>query len=121
MSNDYKSRLSQENSETAVGQLLNKMSMEKLFYISSTLKGPWGIVYPPLDRCMIFHRVLKGSVEVEVQGKRVQLQEGDFALLPLGKGHLLSDGSKTKPIPLFQLPIHIAPGRFETFCSLRRA
>lgn len=114
MSSDYKSLISQPSGETATSQLLSKMSMEKLFYISSTLQSPWGIAYPPLERCMIFHRVLKGAAEVEVQGKRVQLQEGDFALIPLGKGHLLSDGSKTKPTPLFQLPIHIAPGRFET-------
>ncbi|WP_100640646.1 AraC family transcriptional regulator [Alteromonas facilis] len=114
MSSDYKSRISEQVNESAIGQLLSKMSMESLFYISSTLQSPWAIAYPPLKKCMIFHRVLEGSVTVEVEGKQTHLHKGDFALLPLGKGHCLSDGSNAKPTPLFQLPIHIAPGRYET-------
>ncbi|MFC3093463.1 AraC family transcriptional regulator [Alteromonas sediminis] len=100
-------------SESLYGQLLSQMSLDSLFFIRSRLQSPWSIDYPPIKNCMIFHRVMEGEASVETSNEHYVLKRGDFTLLPLGKGHILSDGSGTEPVPLFDLPINIAPGRYE--------
>lgn len=114
MSFDYNARINTKMSESVIGQLLSKMTMESLFYTKSTLRQPWAVSLPVMNQCMMFHLVIDGHAEIKVNSDRVVLHKGDFVLLPLGQGHTLFDGSATSPTKLSDLPIKIVSERYET-------
>ena len=110
---DYLKRLSTKIPESAIAALLNKMSMESVFCTYSRFSLPWGISMPPIENCMMFHLVIDGNAQLKVQSEVIDMQSGDFILLPKGAGHDLSDGITTLHTPLHDLPIQIINERFE--------
>jgi AraC-like DNA-binding protein/mannose-6-phosphate isomerase-like protein (cupin superfamily) len=113
MSFDYQKRLSTKIPESAVTALLNKMSMESVFCTHSTFSSPWGISMPAIENSMMFHLVLEGKAKLQVQSDSIQMNAGDFILLPKGTGHNLSDDKISIYTPLNNLPIEIVNESFE--------
>ena len=113
MSFDYQKRLSTKIPESAVTALLNKMSMESVFCTHSTFSSPWGISMPAIENCMMFHLVIEGQAELHVQSDSIQMNAGDFILLPKGTGHHLSDEATSIYTPLNNLPIEVINESFE--------
>jgi AraC-like DNA-binding protein/mannose-6-phosphate isomerase-like protein (cupin superfamily) len=110
---DIKKRMSTKTSETSVAALLNKMSMESVFCTHSTFSAPWAISMPPIENCMMFHLVIKGSASLVMGSLQTELVAGDFILLPKGAGHSITDGQSSLCTPLHDLPIQIVSERFE--------
>ena len=89
---DYIKRMSSKASETAIGVLLNKMSMDSVFCTHSTFSSPWAISMPAIENCMMFHLLIDGKATLQMQSESIIMNAGDFILLPKGTGHSLSDG-----------------------------
>jgi AraC-like DNA-binding protein len=63
---------------------------------------------------MMFHLCIEGHASVVVSGETIQLNAGDFVLLPKGEGHILFDGNCQTVTPLSALPIKAVTARYET-------
>lgn len=113
MAFDYKKRIVTPIDDSAIGSLLNKMSLESVFCTHSSFSEPWGISMPQMDNCMMFHLVIDGSAVVTVDDNATKMHTGDFVLLPRGEGHQLSCGNTNMCTPLEALPIEIVSERFE--------
>jgi hypothetical protein len=113
MSFDYQQRLSTKIPESAISTLLNKMSMESVFCTHSTFSSPWGISMPPINNCMMFHLVIEGIAKLKIQSDHIEMNAGDFIILPNGTGHSLSDGATSIYTSLNDLPIEIVNESFE--------
>ena len=111
---DYQKRAATNIEDHPVGKLLDTLRMESAFYTHSQLSCPWAMAMPPMPNCMMFHIVLKGGAECQVEDEIVTLNEGDFILLPKGDGHILSDGECKIITPLAELPIKNITERYET-------
>lgn len=113
MNFDFQKRVKTKLEDSAIGGLLNKMTLESVFCTHSDFSSPWGIALPALDNCMMFHVVIEGAVQLSVASENVELQSGDFILLPRGEGHTLSDGCTSFYTQLQDLPIELVSERFE--------
>lgn len=113
MTFDYQQRTATQIPESPIGKLLNSLRMESAFYTNSTLTKPWAIEMPPMPNCMMFHLVVSGHLDFNLENKAVRLKTGDFVLFPKGEGHILSDGSCKTPTPLSELPIKSITERYE--------
>lgn len=111
---DFRQRTATRIDDHPVGRLLNSLRMDSAFYTNSKLSRPWGMRMPRMANCMMYHLVLKGRVEFQVEDAVFTLQEGDFVLFPKGDGHSLSDGQCKIFTPLSRLPIKSITERYET-------
>ncbi|MBU3006132.1 AraC family transcriptional regulator [Paraglaciecola arctica] len=116
MNFDYKTRVSTKIKDSAIGRLLDKMSLESVFCTHSILTLPWGIEMPQLDNCMMFHLVISGQVQLTTNTEKYDLSAGEFVLLPRGEGHKFSCGTSNFYTPLADLPIEIVSDRYEKLC-----
>jgi AraC-like DNA-binding protein len=89
------------------------MSMESVFCTHSTFTSPWGISMPPIDNCMMFHLVIEGKAKLQIQSDHIEMNAGDFILLPKGTGHSLSDETTSIYTTLNDLPIEVVNESFE--------
>lgn len=92
--------------------------MESVFCTQSTLRSPWGISMPAIDHCMMFHLLASGTAHIQALNTQseplnIDMQAGDFILLPKGIGHVLSDGESNNHVPLNKLPIKFINEHFE--------
>ncbi|GBL05285.1 AraC family transcriptional regulator [Glaciecola sp. KUL10] len=113
MSFDYQARINTEITESTIGRLLDKMSLETIFCTHSQFTVPWGVEMPLMDNCMMFHLVISGSASLVVNNEEFELENGEFALLPRGEGHILSCGTSSFHTNLADLPIEIINDRYE--------
>jgi AraC-like DNA-binding protein len=73
-----------------LGEALHFLRMSGSFYCRSELTAPWGLHLPAEPESMWFHAVTAGRCLLETDGHEpLQLQTGDFALVPHGEGHRL--------------------------------
>jgi AraC-like DNA-binding protein len=72
-----------------LGEALHCVRMRGAFYCRSELSAPWGLEMPPFERCLAFHVVTGGACHLDVGGRHVELQRGDLAVVPHGRGHVL--------------------------------
>ncbi|MGI9241055.1 MAG: AraC family transcriptional regulator [Verrucomicrobiales bacterium] len=97
-----------------LGEALHSLRMSGTFYARSELTAPWGMDLPAMPGCLMFHVVTAGECWLEsTQGGRKRLREGDFALIPHGRGHLLKSSPKASTQPLFELPREMISPRYE--------
>lgn len=74
-----------------LGEALHTLRMSGTFYCRSELTEPWALALPAVHGCLSFHVVTSGRCRLEVSGAEPrQLEPGDLALVPHGKGHRLT-------------------------------
>lgn len=97
-----------------LGEALHSLRMSGTFYARSELSAPWGMELPAMPGCLMFHIVTSGECWVEsTQGGRQRLRDGDFALIPHGRGHSLKSSPKAIATNLFDLPRELISPRYE--------
>lgn len=111
---DYKERVKTSVCDEPIGKLLDSLRMESAFFTQSSLTSPWALSMPPMQHCMMFHLVLKGSATFRLGATALRLNAGDFILFPKGEGHRLHDGEYMSYTPLNELPIKAITERYET-------
>ena len=79
------------NVKPEVAHFLRQLRMSGVFYCSTTARGDWGLRMPVDPQCLSFHVVTEGSCWLISDGiPKLQLREGDVALVQLGREHMLS-------------------------------
>jgi AraC-like DNA-binding protein len=84
------------------GSPLSYLNMTSVFYTHSILSEPWGLKMPAIPMSTMFHLVLDGKANVSVNNKNIQLNKGDFILIPKGVGHTIVDQNNTRATDLFE-------------------
>ncbi len=83
----------QLHSEDPLGEALHFLRVTGSFYCRSELTAPWGLTVPPWEDCLWFHIVTAGRCRLHVDGAEPRwIQQGDLALVPHGRGHVLGSG-----------------------------
>ncbi len=100
------------NGADVLTDVLNHLRLRGRVFCSTDLSAPWAMSIEP-DNLARFHVVESGGGWIRLEGdkKALPLASGDLALLPHGHGHILSDNSKTKPVPLERLLKRESPSR----------
>lgn len=97
-----------------VGEALHHLRMSGAFYCRSELTAPFGLSMPPLENTLMFHLVASGRCWLEVPGEEPQqLQPGDLALVPHGRGHDLASEPGQRCIDLFDVKRELVSERYE--------
>ena len=97
-----------------LGEALHSLRMSGTFYCRSELTAPWSVDLPGIEDSLMFHVVTSGSCWVEVEGAEpTLLRAGDFALVPHGKGHVITSDRELVPVDLFDLPRELLSERYE--------
>ncbi|TVS27271.1 AraC family transcriptional regulator [Corynebacterium sanguinis] len=79
------------NVKPEVAHFLRQLRMSGVFYCNTTARGDWGLRMPVDPQCLSFHVVTEGSCWLISDGiPKLQLREGDVALVQLGREHMLS-------------------------------
>ncbi|WP_415976854.1 AraC family transcriptional regulator [Rhodococcus sp. 077-4] len=74
-----------------LGEALYFLRITGSFYVRSEMGGAWGIALPAMEDALWFHTVIDGGCILSVPGEPTrELVPGDFALVPHGRGHVLS-------------------------------
>jgi AraC-like DNA-binding protein len=74
-----------------LGEALHYVRMSGAFYCRSELTAPWGLALGAMPGYLSFHVVTSGRCWLELDGSEArQLEPGDLALVPHGKGHRLA-------------------------------
>ncbi len=82
-------RQPESGDDAPLSTILSEIRLSESFYCKSYCYAPWGLANPQ-GVGAFFHFVVEGGSIVEtVDGESVTINEGDLALLPHGKGHLL--------------------------------
>lgn len=96
-----------------IAELFQVLQMQSVFYTQAELTAPWGMVIPAIASSLMFHFVVEGECLVEVEGEHLQIQRGDFLMVPHGNGHQLMGSPESECLPLFDLPIETVSGFYE--------
>ena len=96
-----------------LGEALHFLRMSGIFYTRSEFSAPFGLALPAMEDCLMFHFVTSGRCWLEVGRERRQLQPGDLALVPHGKGHRLTSHPTARSRDLFDLPREAVSERYE--------
>jgi AraC-like DNA-binding protein len=97
-----------------LGEALHFLRMSGSFYCLSEFTAPWALDLPTMDGCLMFHVVTAGECRLEVAGAEVcTLRPGALALVPHGRGHILSSASGVTAAKLFDLPRELISDRYE--------
>ncbi|MFK7909131.1 MAG: AraC family transcriptional regulator [Akkermansiaceae bacterium] len=97
-----------------LGEALQALRLSGTFFCRSELSAPWGIDLPPMPDSLIFHIVTEGSALITFpNGNRFQMEAGDFALVPQGRGHAILDSAETRPVNLFDYERPLLSPRYE--------
>ena len=97
-----------------LGEALHFLRMSGSFYCLAEFTAPWALDLPPMQDCVMFHLVTAGECRLEVPGAEVcTLRPGALALVPHGRGHLLSSASGVTAAKLFELPRELVSDRYE--------
>jgi AraC-like DNA-binding protein len=73
-------------------------------FCCSEVSAPWAMSIPG-DGYVRFHVIERGGAWLKMEGAKqvTPLASGDLVIVPHGKGHVLADSPKTKPIPIHRL------------------
>ncbi|MEM7144915.1 MAG: AraC family transcriptional regulator [Verrucomicrobiota bacterium] len=97
-----------------LGEALHALRLSGTFFCRSELSAPWGIELPPMPDSLMFHIVTEGTAWITLRsGDPFQLETGDFALLPQGRGHAIADAPDTRAINLFDYDRPLLSPRYE--------
>lgn len=82
----------------AMSDVLSLMRMQAQVVCSATLATPWSLSFSaPVAH---FHLVEEGSALLRTGNVQAKLEAGDLAILPHGRGHILSTGQEMVPTPI---------------------
>lgn len=88
-----------------LAQTLHLLRMTGVVYCQSELTAPWGVAFPPMADCLMFHVLTAGRAWLRLDGEPPrELRAGDFALVPHGAGHQALSEPRGHGVPLFELP-----------------
>lgn len=97
-----------------LGEALHALRLSGTFLCRSEVRAPWGIGLPPMPDSLMFHIVTEGSAWITFSdGDRFQLEAGDFALVPQGRGHAILDAPETRAINLYDYERPLLSPRYE--------
>ena len=100
-------------SSDPLGEALHFLRMSGSFYCLSEFTAPWALDLPPMQDCVMFHVVTAGECRLEVGAETCLLRPGALALVPHGRGHILSSAPDVKAGKLFDLPRELISDRYE--------
>ena len=98
----------------AASTVIQHLHLQQVFCTYANLTRPWGVEIPEIAGSLMFHSIVAGCCEVDVQGQVVSLQPGDFLMVPHGQGHRMRDHHSTPCAPLFELPLTPRSAQFDT-------
>ncbi len=97
-----------------LGEALRALRLSGTFFCRSEVSAPWGIALPPMPDSLMFHIVTDGSAWIVFpNGEQFQLEAGDFALVPQGRGHKIADSPDTRATNLFDYERPLLSPRYE--------
>jgi AraC-like DNA-binding protein len=98
-----------------VGEALHFFRVCGTFYCRSEFRAPWALAIPPIEDSLMLHVLTAGRCVLEVDGgPACVLHAGDLALVPHGRGHVLSSAPGLPAAPLFETSREQLSERFET-------
>lgn len=76
---------------------LQNLSFSGMLFSQPTLKHPWGIQEDAING-YLFHYAVSGDLKFRLVGSKkwLDLEEGDFVLLPSGEANIISSSEKSK-------------------------
>jgi AraC-like DNA-binding protein len=100
--------------EDPIGEALHFLRMSGTLYCRSEFREPWSLAIPAIDDSLMLHVMTDGKCLLEVEGapSRV-LKQGDLALVPHGKGHVLTSASGLPVSKLFEIQRQQLSERYE--------
>ena len=111
---DYSSNPEFPTANDPLGETLHQLRLGGSLYCRSELRGDWALDMPILPGKMMFHIVSGGHCWLQVEGMAPRkLPGGSLALVPHGRGHVLSSNPQLAPTPLFDTPIQRISERYE--------
>jgi AraC-like DNA-binding protein len=103
-----------KSSADPLGEALHFLRMSGSFYCLSEFTAPWALDLPPMQDCVMFHVVTAGECRLEVDGAELcTLRPGALALVPHGRGHVLSSAARVATAKLFDLPRELISDCYE--------
>lgn len=101
--------------EDPVGEALHFLRMSGTFYCRSEFKAPWALAIPEMKDSLMLHVVTAGKCLLEVEGTPSRtLQPDDLALVPHGKGHIVTSAHGLPVSNLFEIQREQLSERYET-------
>jgi AraC-like DNA-binding protein len=90
--------------DDTLSEVLRDLRLSGVSYGRCEFTSPWGIELPPAN-AMRFHFVAEGECWLRTpHAEWTRLRQGDVALIPRGKGHLLANAPSSKTLMLDELP-----------------
>jgi AraC-like DNA-binding protein len=100
--------------EDPIGEALHFLRASGTFYCRSEFREPWSLELPALDDSLMLHVITTGKCLLEVQGAPSHvLQQGDLALVPHGRGHVVTSASGLPASKLFETERQQLSERYE--------
>ncbi|MDF1737891.1 MAG: AraC family transcriptional regulator [Verrucomicrobiales bacterium] len=97
-----------------LGEALHALRLSGTFFCRSELNAPWGVELPAMPESLMFHIVTEGSAWITFPGgERHELKTHDFALIPQGLGHAITDAPETHATNLFDYERPLLSPRYE--------
>jgi AraC-like DNA-binding protein len=88
----------------ALTDVLDMLEPKGRVFCCSEVSAPWAMSIPG-DGYVRFHVIERGGAWLIFEGAKhmTPLASGDLVIVPHGKGHILADSPKTKPVPIVRL------------------
>ena len=88
----------------ALTDVLDMLKPRGRVFCCSEMSAPWAMSLPA-DGYVRFHVIERGGAWLRMEGARqvTPLASGDLVIVLHGKGHILADSPKTKPVPINRL------------------
>ena len=101
--------------EDPIGEALYFLRMSGTFYCRSEFREPWALGLPAIDDSLMLHVMTSGKCILEVEGTPDHvLRQGDLALVPHGKGHVVTSAHGLPVSNLFEIQREQLSERYET-------
>lgn len=85
-------------------EILQDLRLVDGYYCHSELRAPWGVDFPDLDWAG-FHYVAEGRCCVLLGHRTLELEAGDFVLMPQGRAHGLADAPSSPRVAFSSLQL----------------
>ena len=97
-----------------LGETLHQLRLDGSLYCRSVLSGNWSLAMPVLPGKMMFHIITAGDCWLQLEGEApLLLKRGSLALVPHGRGHVISSDPRLAPVPLLEAGVQELSERYE--------
>lgn len=97
-----------------LSDVLGRIRLSGSLFLKGAYSSPWAfdspgncalidLLSPGAERLIVFHSVQRGRLWVTAAGHRVELEEGDLAILPAAHRHLLGSHEMVEPVQIGDL------------------